>query len=293
MVPTHCKMALLLWVLGERAWPLEVAESYGGPWVGGQLPSMTSKACIAIHPATSYAWGGSDFSTSLPTSFFFSFSLSLLPSLPPSFLSLFSSFLLYFLPISFFLPPLSFPPSFLSLFFLSFLLSFLSFFIIVKLVEGMVSHPHFDLHFPNGWYCWAAKHCPVWIQILNCHFILNFILAYVCLISCYFKLISQFHLFLASSCDCPLLMLLDMVKSVISTYPRSLFELTILAVVIWPIPQCPTSMKTKVDKCLGAKDRAEKERSRSLPRAPEAISEFRGKTDMDSFSLRPPSDISH
>ena len=34
-------------------------------------------------------------------------------------------------------------------------------------------------------------------------------------------------------------------------------------------------------KGLGTKDRAEKGRSRPLPRVPEAIPEFRGETDMD------------
>ena len=230
MVSTHCKMAWPLWLLGERTWPLEVAEV---PWrpLGRGTASLRDFQGLHCNPASNQLcmWG---VLISPHPCRLLSFFSSL--SLPPSFLYLFfpSSFFLFFLFLSFFL---SLPPSFLSFSFFS-LPSFfpsLLFFRIVKLAKGTVSHPYCDLRLPDGW-CWAANRCPVWIQILTLHFTLHFILPCVRLISFYFKLISQFHLFLASSCDCPLFMLLDTVKSMIATCP--LVYLSAPFWLLWPDP---------------------------------------------------------
>ena len=165
MVSTHCKMALLLWLLGERAWPLDMAEVLWRP-LGRGTASLHDFQGLHCNPSSNQLCMGGFWFLHILANFFLFFFLSLPLSLPPSFLSLFfPSFLLSFLPISFFLPPApSLLPCFLSLFFLSFLLSFLSFFIIVKLVEGTVSYPHFDLHFPNyrGLECKSRKSRNTW-----------------------------------------------------------------------------------------------------------------------------------
>ena len=166
--------------------------------------------------------------------FFLFFLLSL--SLLPSFISFFpSSFFLFFLFLSFFLPPPSLLPSFLSLsFFPSFLLSFLAIFHNSQTRKGNGFPP--VLWFVFTWWLMLLSSQPFPCPDTNpdssfhppLHFALcvpHFLLLQIDLpISFVFSIL----------CDCPLLMLLDTVKSMISTCP--LVYLSALFWLLWPDP---------------------------------------------------------
>lgn len=181
-------------------------------------------------------------------SFFYSLSPSFLP------LSLFSFLLLSFLPISFFLPPPSLPPSFLSLSFFSFLPSFLPcFFHNSQTRKGNGFPP--VLWFAFTWWLMMLSSQPLPCPDTNPD--------------------SSFHPPLHFALCVPHFLLLQIdlpISFVLSTLlwlsfidalghgkihdlylPTSLLERTVLAVVTWPIPWYPISVKTKVDKRFRSK----------------------------------------
>lgn len=80
---------------------------------------------------------------------------------------------------------------------------------------------------------------------------------------------------------CPSLMFLGMAKSMVSTCPWVYLNSPFWPLWSDPFHNTPSLVRTKVVEGLGTKDKAEKGRSRPLLRVPEAISEFRGETDMD------------